>query len=228
MTNQVEKKNSITTLMAEKFNMERDAFISTVKRTCFPKGEATNEQLAAFLLVAEEYDLNPFTKEIYAFPANGGIQPIVSVDGWSNLINTHPQCNGIAFEENLDDEGKCYSITCSIYRKDRDHPCVVTEYMNECVRATDTWKKWPIRMLRHKALIQCARVAFGFAGIYDEDEAYRIKDVTREPTGAKEINEQLAKESGIVIEHDPMPEVFNDEVPEECYADVPIEEQAQI
>lgn len=31
-------------------------------------------------------------------------------------------------------------------------------------------------MLRHKALIQCARVAFGFSGIYDEDEARRIDD----------------------------------------------------
>jgi hypothetical protein len=29
-------------------------------------------------------------------------------------------------------------------------------------------------MLRHKALIQCARVAFGFSGIYDPDEAERI------------------------------------------------------
>ena len=31
-------------------------------------------------------------------------------------------------------------------------------------------------MLRHKAMIQAARLAFGFTGIYDEDEAERIKD----------------------------------------------------
>ena len=29
-------------------------------------------------------------------------------------------------------------------------------------------------MLRHKTLIQCARYAFGLAGVYDEDEAERI------------------------------------------------------
>jgi hypothetical protein len=29
-------------------------------------------------------------------------------------------------------------------------------------------------MLRHKSLIQCARIAFGFVGIYDQDEAERI------------------------------------------------------
>ena len=30
-------------------------------------------------------------------------------------------------------------------------------------------------MLRHKAMIQAARLAFGFGGIYDEDEAQRIQ-----------------------------------------------------
>jgi hypothetical protein len=29
-------------------------------------------------------------------------------------------------------------------------------------------------MLRHKAMIQCARLAFGFVGIYEQDEAERI------------------------------------------------------
>jgi len=33
-------------------------------------------------------------------------------------------------------------------------------------------------MLRHKALIQCARIAFGFSGIYDEDEAARIVETS--------------------------------------------------
>jgi hypothetical protein len=31
-------------------------------------------------------------------------------------------------------------------------------------------------MLRHKAMIQCARLAFGFVGIFDEDEAERIRE----------------------------------------------------
>jgi hypothetical protein len=29
-------------------------------------------------------------------------------------------------------------------------------------------------MLRHKALVQCARLAFGLVGIHDHDEAKRI------------------------------------------------------
>ena len=34
-----------------------------------------------------------------------------------------------------------------------------------------------MRMLRHKAMIQCARLTFGFGGIYDDDEAARIIDM---------------------------------------------------
>ena len=31
-------------------------------------------------------------------------------------------------------------------------------------------------MMRHKAMIQCARLAFGFTGIFDQDEAERITE----------------------------------------------------
>lgn len=131
---------------------------------------ANDEQLVALLIVANQYGLNPFTKEIYAFPSRGGITPIVSVDGWSRLINDNSHCDGIQFEQ--DEE----SATCKIYRNDRNHPTIVTEYLSECKMPTDPWKKYPKRMLRHKSLIQCARVAFGFSGIYDEDEAQRINN----------------------------------------------------
>lgn len=132
---------------------------------------ANDVQLVSLLIVANQYKLNPFTKEIYAFPAKGGgITPVVGIDGWARIINDNPLCNGIQFEQ---DDQAC---TCKIYRKDREHPTVVTEYLSECQGTSEPWKKYPKRMLRHKALIQCARVAFGFSGIYDEDEAKRIDD----------------------------------------------------
>jgi hypothetical protein len=37
-------------------------------------------------------------------------------------------------------------------------------------------------MLRHKALIQCARVAFGFSGITDEEEAIPQASVNVTPS----------------------------------------------
>jgi hypothetical protein len=59
----------------------------------------------------------------------------------------------------------------------------VTEYLSECKRGTQPWQSHPKRMLRHKAMIQCARLAFGYVGIYDQDEAERIVDVNDRPAG---------------------------------------------
>jgi len=130
-------------------------------------------------LLANQYGLSPWTKEIYAFPdKNNGIVPVVGVDGWARIINGNDQFDGMEFEQ--DDE----SCTCKIYRKDRSRPTCVTEYMSECKRnGVGPWQSHPKRMLRHKAMIQCARLAFGFGGIYDQDEAERIveKDITPAP-----------------------------------------------
>lgn len=182
-TNVVEAKpmRSVLVDMASRFGMEERAFEATLRGTVVP-ANTTREEFAAFLLVAKEYDLNPITKEIYAFPKKGGgIQPIVSIDGWLNIINSHPNFDGMEFVDNFDPAtGKLSSITCKMYRKDRGRPVEVTEYMGECTRNTDVWKQWPARMLRHKATIQAARYAFGFSGIMEPDEAERagFNDVT--------------------------------------------------
>ena len=168
--------NALTTLsgkLAERFGMGADGdLVAVLKATAF-KGPATDAQLTALMVVAQQYGLNPFTKEIFAFPdKNNGIVPVVGVDGWSRIINSHDQFDGMEFEQDAD---KC---TCVIYRKDRGHAIRVTEYMIECRRdGVGPWKSHPYRMLRHKALIQCARLAFGFVGIYDQDEAERIVEV---------------------------------------------------
>lgn len=159
------------TKLAHTLGMEGEGrdLIETLKATAF-RGQVTDSQMAALLIVANQYGLSPWTKEIYAFPdRQNGIVPVVGVDGWSRIINSHPQFDGIDFEQ---DEASC---TCTIHRKDRGHPIRVTEYMVECKRDNaQPWKSHPYRMLRHKALIQCARLAFGFVGIFDQDEAEGI------------------------------------------------------
>ena len=168
---------SLIVAMAGQYQMDPGQFAKTVRATCMP-GTASDEEFAAFLMVAKQYDLNPVTREIYAFPKKGGgIQPIVGIDGWMNLINSHPACDGMEFKDEFDDKGALVSITALIHRKDRKHPTMVTEYMAECKRPTEPWQKWPARMLRHKAAIQCARYAFGFAGIIDPEEAERSPEV---------------------------------------------------
>ena len=162
-------KQSALAVMASKFNVEPAKLLETLKATLMPK--ATNEEMLSFVVVANQYGLNPFTREIYAFPArNGGIQPVVSVDGWIKMMNSHPQFDGITFSTK-DSDGKPNSVTATIHHKERSHPVEVTEYFSECSRPSEPWKVNPRRMLRHKALIQCARIAFGFSGIVDDEEA---------------------------------------------------------
>lgn len=165
---------TLTSKLAATLDMGDGAgLIETLKATAF-KGQVSDAQMTALMVVANQYGLNPWTKEIYAFPdKNSGIVPVVGVDGWSRIINNHPQFDGIEFEQNDD------SCTCIIFRKDRGHPTKVTEWMAECRRdGVGPWKSHPWRMLRHKSLIQCARLAFGYGGIYDTDEAERIVEAT--------------------------------------------------
>jgi len=162
---------TLTSNLAKQFNMgDGSELAATLKQTCFKSGTPVSDaQMTALLIVAQQYGLNPFTKEIYAFPDKGGIVPVVGLDGWSRIINSRPEFDGMDFTQDAD------SCTCTIYRKDRSHPIKVTEWMAECKRPNaGPWQSHPYRMLRHKAMIQCARLAFGFAGIYEQDEAERI------------------------------------------------------
>ena len=163
----IPQARSVLQSMATRYHCNGELLLSTLKNTVFKN--ATNEQLMALCIVADQYRLNPFTKEIYAFPdkKTGGIVPVVGIDGWLRIINDHPQFDG------MDVEGDDIQCEATIYRKDRQHPTKATEYMSECKRNTDPWNSHPQRMLRHKAIIQCARMAFGFA-LKDPDEAERI------------------------------------------------------
>jgi hypothetical protein len=165
----------------------------------------------ALLVVADQYGLNPFTKEIYAFPDKGGIVPVVGVDGWLRIINSHAQFDGLEFLDGPADKfGQPEWIECTIHRKDRSHPTRTREYMSECKRGTQPWQSHPRRMLRHKSTIQCARLAFGFAGIYDLDEAERIaeRDITpvAAPAAVAALNAQIAPPAAAV------PETVSEEV----------------
>jgi phage recombination protein Bet len=187
------KRPSLITSMAGKYNIDPGKFLETLKATILPK--ATDEEMQAFCIVANAYALNPFLKEIHAFPnKSGGITPVVGVDGWCSLMNRRPEFDGIEFEAE-DVDGKPHSVTASIYIKGRNRPIRVTEYYSECFRNTDPWNKSPRRMLRHKALIQGARIAFGFSGIHDEDEAERMAVVTDVQTISRPVFKPLTKET---------------------------------
>lgn len=168
--------------LAKTYDLSPEQFVFTFKAMAMPASHSDAEFVAC-CLVAREHGLNPLTKEIYFMKTkSGAIQPIVSVDGWVRKCNEHPQFDGMEFQEISSDTNEPIAMTCTIFRKDRGHPTRVTEHIDEC-RAVGgaVWKTSPRRMLRHRALTQAARYAFGFAGVMDRDEFDQwqsMRDVT--------------------------------------------------
>jgi phage recombination protein Bet len=174
-TRKAAQKQSLVARFSSKLGVEPEKMLATLRATAFKTGKndspVTNEEMLALLVVADQYHLNPFTKEIYAFrDQKGGIMPIIGVDGWIRLMQERKEFQGIEFK--YDEEGEWVEAT--ITRSDRNKPFTVREYLKECQRNTGPWQQAPQRMLRHRALIQCCRVAFGFGGIYDSDEGEQI------------------------------------------------------
>lgn len=211
---------------AEKYGQSAEQVFSVLMQTVFPKDReghiiATVQQFMAFLVVAKEYDLNPWTREIYAFPSKrGGVVPVVPIDGWVKLVNRPKDLDGVKYEyewSEPDQNGKkhIFAITCKIKRKGMAEWVEITEYFDECVMyenrngqqvMKDTWNKWPVRMLRHKAYIQCARIAYGLSGIYDEEEAYRIVKSDEEPNVEIQVPQRVALPRAKAPEPEPSPE----------------------
>jgi len=162
----------------ERYDLDANKVLSIVANTVFRGSDKepplSNEEVAAALIVCNAYELNPFTKEIYAFRSKGKLLIVVGVDGWSTIVNRQAQLNGVEFDEHFDEKGFIHAVTCKIHRKDRALPTVVTEYTHECRRDTIPWQSMPIRMTRNRAFVQCARIAFSISGIVDDDEAMTI------------------------------------------------------
>lgn len=181
------KGKLLVDLFSQRYGIASDTMLATLRGTAFKvkanEAQATNEELAGLLAVAYEYHLNPFIREIYCYRAkSGALVPIVGFDGWIRLVQRQPSFDGEEFtsgyDDSLDKHGKArgFFYECKMFRTDRGRPTIVREYHNENWRDTDPWNQMPNRMTRMRSYIQCARVCFGFGGIYDEDEGERIRD----------------------------------------------------
>lgn len=111
-----------------------------------------------FVVQAIQYNLNPFLKHIMFLERSERLLPYVATDGWYHIANNHEKSDGmeISFSE---DSRQC---TVTLYRKDWKHPVRVTEFLEECAtQKSDTWLKYPRRMLRHRTIKEAIRIAFG-------------------------------------------------------------------
>lgn len=112
--------------------------------------------------LCQEYQLDPLKGELQLIIYEQKWQAHITVDGWLKLIHRHPHFSGISFNQPTDEsEGHLDWMECTIYRSDHSVPTTIREYYEEVKQDGDPWNKMPRRMLRHRVLQQCARVAMG-------------------------------------------------------------------
>ena len=206
-------KRSAIEEMSGRLQVSKDVLEKTLKATVckgtkMQNGQykpVTNEEFVSFIAVANNYKLNPLTKEIYAYPdtKSAGIIPIVSTDGWNKLMTSHPNYKTHYYRQSekmveLKGAKSCPEWMEIVIIKKDNSEVPIREYLDECFRDLkflNPWQTHTKRMLRHKTKIQGAREAFGFGGIYDHDEGERIieaKLVQEEPAGKPTVTEPKA------------------------------------
>lgn len=162
------ERNAMTALTEQLGLTDSCEVYGILKNSIMPK--ATDSDIAAFAITCAQYRLNPFIKEVYAFPTKaGGVQPMVSIDGWLKIAHANPDFNGMSWQDGSDGEDRW--CECTVHLKSiPEHPVTVREYMSECRMQTEPWRMRPRRMLRHRATIQAIRYAFGVGGICDSND----------------------------------------------------------
>ncbi len=117
------------------------------------------------LRMAARYQLDPISDELGIMETHEGHQAFITIDGWVKLINTHEQYAGMSLREaTTEDKNQAPEwMECTIYRHDRILPIVLKEYLEEVRTEHPSWLQMPRRMLRHRVIQQCARVAFGIS-----------------------------------------------------------------
>jgi hypothetical protein len=117
------------------------------------------------LRLANKYGLDPLSDQIILIQSqNETYQAFITIDGWSKLINEHPQYAGMSLRDSSElKDGIPTWIECTIYRNDRILPIVIKEYYEEVKTDHPSWQQMPRRMLRHRVIQQCARLAFNIS-----------------------------------------------------------------
>lgn len=125
--------------------------------------EVPAKTILVMLRTIQNLHLDPLNEEIsFTQYEDGHWEVFITIEGCTKLLNQHGQFNGLIFNqsETLID-GIPEWIECSIYRRDRIIPITVREYLIEVRSEKEIWQKMPRRMLRHRALQQCVRLAMG-------------------------------------------------------------------
>ena len=175
-------------LCAEQIGIDEDELQAWVGHQTIAYTNTNSPRILQLLRTAKEHQLDPMQEEVLLAQYGERWQIIISIDGWIKIINRHPAFTGISFNQSSEEkEGLPIWMECTITRSDRTIPITTREYLTEVRNDSDYWKKMPRRMLRHKAMQQCARIALGIRQPEAMHEPYTAKDESGDMSSRTEI-----------------------------------------
>ena len=113
------------------------------------------------LRTVQHWHLDPLNEEIrFTQYEDGNWKVFISIDGCSKLLNENSQFNCPVFNQSVAlIEGLPEWMECSNYRRYRIMPITVRKYFIEVRNTNELWQKMLRRILRHRALQECVRLA---------------------------------------------------------------------
>jgi len=154
------------------------------------------------LRLASKHLLDPLSDEISIMETKEGFLPFITIDGWTKLMNQHPQYAGMSLREPTESNSQLPAwMECTIYRNDRILPIVVKEYLEEVMTNHPSWQQMPRRMLRHRVIQQCARLAFGISVQESVTVENNHKNLT-EATNPIPIEKNRTKQLKEILQHE--------------------------
>jgi phage recombination protein Bet len=157
---------------------------------------ATDDELKLLMYMSKKYGLDILTKQIWCVKyANQPAQIYTSRDGFISIAHRiklpdgRPSLDGFkttveripeGFSIKYYDKDKSswqtftcdfqYVATCTVYRKDMDHPIEITVFEEEYSTGRNLWQTKRRTMISKVAESQAFRKAFDISGLYGEEE----------------------------------------------------------
>lgn len=174
----------------------------------------SDDELKLMLYMSEKYGLDVLTKQIWGIKfGSGAAQIYAGRDGFLEIAHKSGQFNGMDTKIKRIEEGfevryttwennkkvektfktdYQYVATCTVFRKDMEHPITVEVYEEEYSTGQNLWTSKRRTMIGKVAESQALRKAFSISGIYSPEEMgqweaeQQSKQHEKEPTKKEE------------------------------------------
>ena len=131
--------------------------------------DCTDNEFLLLMQLAKTYQLDPFTKQIWAIKyGNNPAAIFAGRDGFLAIAHRSGVFDGM--KTGARKEGDDTIGWCEVYRKDMKYPFVAEVKLSEYSAGKNLWQTKPETMIKKVAQAQALRQAFNISGLYSPEE----------------------------------------------------------